>query len=178
MPETRSTSPATSNESVPSDPTVPDATAPSNFAYVDRMDLLEGLPQVCTVPEVRRECRAGTDSYPYLQRALDPLGDTIPVVELDDYVEERATELETRLDPGEARAFAVADVHDGTLVTDDGPARTLVRNADVRVTGSIGVLIRAVENGQISEADADRWLKRWIDEIDYRAPSREFSDYP
>ena len=163
--------------SVPSNPTVLNTTAPSNFAYIDRMDLLEALPRVCTVPAVRRELRAGVDSYPYLQRALDSIGDTIPVVALDDPVDDTATDIAPRLDPGEAQAFAVAEIHDGTLVTDDGPARTLARDTGVAVTGSIGVLIRAVEADRLSAADADRWLKQWIDETDYRAPSRDFSDY-
>jgi predicted nucleic acid-binding protein len=161
----------------PDEPTVLDTTAPSNFAYVGRMGLLEALPRVCTVPAVRSELRAGVESYPYLQRALGALGDGIPVVELDDSVEARTGELAGRLDPGEAQAFAVADVYDGTLVTDDGQARTLARNEAVPVTGSIGVLVRAVEDERISVSDADRWLKQWMDETDYRAPSREFSDY-
>jgi hypothetical protein len=37
--------------------------------------------------------------------------------------------------------------------------------------------VTAVEDGRITEADADRWLKRWVDETDYRAPSREFAEY-
>lgn len=163
--------------SAATDPTVLDTTAPSNFAYIERMDLLQALPRVCTVPEVRTELRAGADSYPYLQRALDRIGDTIPVVELVGQVEERAGELADRLDPGEAQAFAVAEGNDGTLVTDDGPARSLARSHDVTVTGSIGVLVTSVENSRISEGDADRWLEQWIDETDYRAPSRELSDY-
>ena len=162
---------------VPSEPTVLNTTAPSNFAYIDQMELLETLPRVCTVAEVQSELRAGIESHPYLQRALDSLGDTIPVIALDESVDEAARELETRLDPGEAQAFAVADIYDGTLVTDDGPARALARDTDVSVTGSIGVLIRAVDNDQIPEAKADQWLKQWIDETDYRAPSRNFSDY-
>lgn len=163
--------------SVPSNPTVLNTTAPSNFAYIDRMDLLETLPRVCTVPAVRSELRAGVGSYPYLQRALDSVGDMIPIVAVDEPAEDVATLRERRLDPGEAQAFAVADVHDGTLVTDDGPARRLARETGVAVTGSIGVLISAVEDGRLSEADADRWLKRWIDETDYRAPSRDITDY-
>lgn len=162
---------------VPSEPTVLNTTAPSNFAYIDQMELLETLPRVCTVTEVQSELRAGIESYPYLQRALDSLGDAIPVIALDESVDEAARELETRLDPGEAQAFAVADIYDGTLVTDDGPARALARDTDVSVTGSIGVLIRAVDNDQIPEAEADQWLKQWIDETDYRAPSRNLSDY-
>jgi len=163
--------------SVPPDPTVLDTTALSNFAYVDRVDLLETLPRVCTVPEVRAELRAGVASYSHLQHALDHLGDGIPVVEIDESTAEVVRELESRLDPEEAEAFAVAETCDGTLVTDDGPARTLARNADIPVTGSIGVLIRVVEDERIEASTADSWLKQWIDETDYRAPSREFSDY-
>ncbi len=163
--------------SVPSDPTVLNTTAPSNFAYIDRMELLEALPRVCTVPAVQSELRAGVDSYPYLQRALDSIGETISIVELDEIVDGAMITVASRLDPGETQAFAVADIYDGTLVTDDGPARTLARDTGVAVTGSIGVLIRAVEDDRLSEAAADRWLKQWIDETDYRAPSREFADY-
>lgn len=162
---------------VPVEPTVLDTTVPSNFAFTDRMDQLTALPRVCTVPEVRRELRNGIDSYPYLQRALDLLGDTIPVVALDDRVVELIPELEYRLDPGEAQALAVASVHGGTLVSDDGAAREYARSRDVSVTGSIGVLVTAVEDGRIADSEADRWLKQWIDETEYRAPSREFSDY-
>lgn len=162
---------------VPEDPTVLDTTALSNFAYVDRVDLLAGLPRVCSVPEVRDELRDGVDAYPYLQRALDRLGEVIPLVVLAESALEAAAELESVLDPGEAQAFAVANDRGGTLVTDDGHARTLARRRGVSVTGSIGVMVRAVEAGQIAVEDADRWLKRWIDETAFRAPSREFSDY-
>jgi len=32
------------------------------------------------------------------------------------------------LDPGEAQAFALADAHDGRLLTDDGDARSFAKN--------------------------------------------------
>lgn len=170
-------SPATSNEFGPDRTDCLNTTAPSNFAYIDRVDLLETLPRVCTVPEVENELRSGVESHPYLQRALDSLEETILVVELDESTQERASELRARLDAGEAEAFAVADRHDGTLVTDDGPARALARESGVAVTGSIGVLIRSIDEGRISESHADGWLKRWIDETAYRAPSRDLEDY-
>lgn len=161
----------------PTPPTVLNTTAPSNFAYIGRMDLLTALPGVCTVPAVEDELRAGVESYPYLQRALDRLGEEIPVRTLDDSTEALASDLEARLDPGEASAFAVADSQNGTLVTDDGPARKLARDDGVPVTGSIGVLIIAIEADRVSKSDADRWLKQWIDDTEYRAPSRDLSDY-
>lgn len=163
--------------STPEAPSVLDATILSNVAYVDRVDVLEVLPRICTVPEVRRELEAGAEAYPYLERALAELGDAIPVVDPSERVETLAAERETQLDAGEAEAFSVAAVHDGTLMTDDGPARTLARDEDVPVTGSIGVLIRAVEENRVSLETADRWLTVWIDETDYRAPSSELADY-
>jgi predicted nucleic acid-binding protein len=123
------------------------------------------------------ELRAGVNSHPHLQRALDCLGELVPVVGLDKTLTTAVGELTPRLDPGEAQAFAVADGYGGLLVTDDGPARALARENDVSVTGSIGVLVRAVDEGHVSESEADRWLKRWVDETDFRAPSREFSAY-
>jgi len=45
------------------------------------------------------------------------------------------------------------------------------------VTGSIGVLIRAVENDRITEPEAENWLERWVDETNYRAPLRDLSEY-
>lgn len=162
---------------VPTEPTVLDTTVLSNFAYIDRVDLLGELPRVCSVAEVEGELRAGVEAYGHLQSAIDQLGESIPVVDLDHPARELAEDLSGRLDRGEARAFAIAATHDGTFVTDDGPARTLARNRDVPVTGSIGVLVRAVDADRVSAADADRWLTRWIDETAYRAPSRDFSTY-
>lgn len=160
---------------VPADPVVLNTTVPSNFAYVDRMDALERIPRVCTVRAVERELRAGVDAHAHLARALESVSEPIPVVDPD--VEAASGNPDRRLDSGETEAFAVADVHDGTLVTDDGPARAFARDVDVDVTGSIGVLVMAVEDGYVTEAVADQWLKRWVDETAYRAPSREFSDY-
>jgi predicted nucleic acid-binding protein len=64
-------------------PTVLDTTVLSNFGYIDRVDLLEDLPRVCTVPDVKEEIEAGVNSYHYLQNSLDSLNKNIPVVELD-----------------------------------------------------------------------------------------------
>jgi predicted nucleic acid-binding protein len=53
----------------------------------------------------------------------------------------------------------------------------MARDRGVRLTGTIGVLIELVDVGEIDVATADAWLKRLVDETNYRAPSREFTDY-
>jgi predicted nucleic acid-binding protein len=162
---------------VPPRPVVLNATPLSNFAFIDRLDLLAIFAGVCTVPVVEEELVAGSDEYGYLDRALGGLDDTIPVIRISEAVAACEADLRGQIDAGEAQALAAAAVHDGWIVTDDGDARTLADDHDIPYTGSIGVLLRAVESGRIDAATADQWLKRWIDETGFRAPSREFADY-
>jgi predicted nucleic acid-binding protein len=161
----------------PSKATVLDSTVFSNFAQVDHVELLVNLPRIVTVAAVRDELEAGAETHPYLEGAVAVLNEDIPVItpsKSEETVEE--TLLET-LDPGEAQALAVAETTGGTIVTDDGDARSTAKGRSVDVTGSIGLLVRFVENDQLSGEIADRYLKRWIDEAGFRAPARDFDDF-
>lgn len=162
---------------VPARPTVLDATVLSNVAYLNEVPKLQILSRPVAVPAVRAEIKAGIDAYPFLANVATALSDTIPVVNADAEASVLRDELVDRLDHGEAESLAVAELHDGLLVTDDGTARTMARDRGVRLTGTIGVLIELVDVGEIDLATADAWLKRLVDETDYRAPSRELSDY-
>jgi predicted nucleic acid-binding protein len=162
---------------VPDPPAVLDTTVLSNFAYIDRVDLLAALTNICTVPVVREELHAGVDTHPYLQPALDTLDDTIPVVQISETVANREAVVSSHLDPGEAQAFAVADAYNGRLLTDDGDARSFAKEQGVTVTGSVGVLLAAIDADRIDTETADQWLKQWIDEIDYYVPYRNIADY-
>ncbi|MFB6189172.1 MAG: twitching motility protein PilT [Halapricum sp.] len=158
----------------PANATVLDATVLSNFAHVDHVELLVGLPRLVTVAAVRTELEDGTRTHPYLDRAVAVLDDRIPVVTPSPATETLETTLLETLDPGEAQALAVAEATGGTIVTDDGDARTTANQRDVGLTGSIGLLVRFVENGHISAETADGYLKRWIDEAGFRSPARDF----
>lgn len=155
-------------------PTVLNTTVLSNFAQVDHLELLRELPRVVTVVAVQEESREGVETHPYLERALAPLQEDIPVVSLSQRTKSVETELLETLDPGEAQALALAETADGVIVTDDGDARTTAKQRGVSVTGSIGLLVRFVEDGDISAETADLYLKRWIDEAGFRSPSRDF----
>lgn len=41
------------------------------------------------------------------------------------------------------------------------------------MTGSVGLLVRFVEDGALSAATVDEYLKRWIDEAGFRSPARD-----
>lgn len=158
----------------PTNATVLNTTVLSNFAQVDRIELLLDLPRVVTVAAVREEIEAGTDSHSYNEHAVTVLEDEIPVITPSASAEALETKLLESLDPGEAQALAVAEVTDGMLVTDDGDARTTAKRRGVGLTGSIGLLVRFVEDGNITAATADEYLKRWIDEAGFRSPARDF----
>jgi len=129
------------------------------------------------VPVVREELKRGVDGHPYLQAALDALNGEIPVATISDTVTNREAVVSDHLDPGEAQAFALADAHDGRLLTDDGDARAFAKEQGVTVVGSVGVLLASIDAGKISEETADEWLSTWIDEIGYYVPHRSITDY-
>lgn len=158
----------------PATATTLDASVLSNFAHVDRVEMLTELPRCVTVPAVQTEIEAGAETHPYLDRASSVLEETIPVVTPSRSASELEDRLLETLDPGEAQALAVAEATDGMLVTDDGDARTTAKHRAVSVTGSIGLLVRFVEDDRISPTTADDYLGRWIDEAGFRSPARNF----
>lgn len=165
------------DDDVPPTPSVLNTTVLSNFAYIDQVPVVAALPGICTVPVVREELRDGVADHPYLQSALDTLNDGIPVATVSETVANRESVVGAHLDPGEAQAFALADAHDGRLLTDDGDARSFAKEQGVRVVGSVGVLLAAIDAGRVEEATADGWLSTRIDDIGYRVPYRNISDY-
>ena len=166
-----------SDDDIPANPSVLNTTVLSNFAYIDQLWMVTGLSGICAVPVVRKELAHGVDDHPYLQSALNVLADDIPVAKISDTVANREAIVSDHLDPGEAQAFALADAHDGRLLTDDGDARSFAKDQGVTVVGSVGVLLAAIDAGKIDEATADEWLSTWIDEIGYYVPYRTISEY-
>ena len=164
-------------DGIPANPSVLNTTVLSNFAYIDELWVVSGLSGICAVPVVREELKHGVDTHPYLQLALDTLDDEIPIATISDTVSNRVAVVNGHLDPGEAQAFALADAHDGRLLTDDGDARSFAKEQGLSVVGSVGVLLVAIDAGKIDEATADEWLSTWIDDIGYYVPYRTISEY-
>jgi len=155
-------------------PIVLDATVLSNFASTDSVTwLTTTLEDLQTVPAVRTELENGREAgYTYLNHALSVLesGDIGVVETAPEQLQQDYPEIEDRLDPGEAEALVAAHTAGGTLVTDDGTARTLAADYDVALTGSIGLLVRGVVRGELPVETADEWLTAWIEERNYYAP--------
>jgi predicted nucleic acid-binding protein len=162
---------------VPANPSVLNTTILSNFASIDRIDLLASLAGICTVPVAQDELEDGVDDHPFLRPAVNAVEEEIPVASISETVANREAVVRGYLDPGESQAFALADVHDGRLLTDDGDARQFAKEQGVTVVGSVGILLAAIDAEKIDEATANDWLRTWIDEFGYRVPYRNIEDY-
>ena len=154
------------------EPVVLDATVLSNFASSDAVGwLAETVPGLAVVPAVHEELAAGRDhGYAFLEQALDPLGDAIPVLSADDSTTPTAPAIRDRLDTGEAASLRAAINRGGTLATDDLAARRLAAEHDVPVTGSVGLLVVGIQHGELDITTADEWLATWREVRGYYAP--------
>ena len=146
-----------------------DTTLLSNFAQVRRPDLLRaalGL-EAATTPAVLGELRAGESLE--LVPACD--WSWLQVLEPTDDERRTAFELARQLDPGEAECLAVALSRNCRFLSDDFAARRTAELKGLTVSGTLGVLVRLVEAGQLSLAEADESLAQMIDQ-GYRSPVR------
>lgn len=152
-------------------PAVLDTTVLSNFAYTDDLDLLNEVPaRLVTVAAVREELRAGVeDGYEFLAPAIEAIERVPPDSDPD-------TALRNALDRGEAHTLSAAIELDGTIGTDDSVARELAAERGLPVTGSIGLLVQLIVDGQLGIDEADGVLGRWIDEAGYHAPIERMGD--
>lgn len=80
------------------------------------------------MPVVREELERSVTDYPYLQSAFDTLDDEIPVATVSDTTTNKGAVVSDYLDPGETRAFAPVNAHDSHLLTDDGDARSFMKD--------------------------------------------------
>ena len=146
----------------------------SNFALVKSVDLVLRLwPEAaCTTEAVRAEYQRGADA------GLVPAGvwDELPIVELEERESEFSEEFATRIGMGERTCIAVAKQRGGLFVSDDAQARAIAREHRIPVSGTIGLLVRAVRRGLISRDEANTLLTSMI-AAGYRSPAEKLDQW-
>lgn len=100
----------------------------------------------------------------------------LPVLALESDAEKQLyAELFPLLDPGEAACLTAAIAREFVLASDDWAARQVATGRKVRLTGTIGILVRAVRDGHISLGAANGILARMI-ALRYRSPVETLDD--
>jgi predicted nucleic acid-binding protein len=147
------------------DGVVADTSPLLNLALIGRLDLFRSqFDSIIITETVREELLAGEDAQEPLETFID--SDIVGVEQptRDDLVRE----FRSRLDAGESTAIALAIERDASLVLiDERDGRQVARRHELPVTGIIGVLLRAADQGRIdieSELDSLRQVGFWIGE--------------
>jgi predicted nucleic acid-binding protein len=147
-----------------------DAGAFITLAAVDAVDLLTGLDGDVVVPERVADELVDDRSATALANARER--GRIRVVRAESRLGDARSHLgvsgEDRQDPGDVGLLACAlDAEQAVAVTDDKPLRDACKALSIPVSGSIGVLVRAVERGHVEADEAVETLYA-MDEVGAR----------
>jgi predicted nucleic acid-binding protein len=137
-----------------------DNTALTNFALVGRPDLVLALwgPDCATTTAVMDEYQAGIAN-----RGLPAhIWDDLAQLELQPAEEAFAEQLPPQLGSGERTCIAIAVHRQGLFVCDDADARRVARQHGVMLTGTIGILVLNVRQGNLTLAAGNAILTDMI----------------
>ena len=138
---------------------IADTTVISNFAYAHRLDLLRDIGNTCTTTEVMDELQAAKRRG-ILQIAFSDL--FIEILKMDENETDTFIRLSSKFGRGEASCLAIALHRKASILTDDLDARRFAQRGNISVSGSIGILVKAVENGQLSWEQGNHLLHLMI----------------
>lgn len=144
-----------------------DTTVLSNFAHARRPLLIRTAlgENVFTTPVVMAELAQGMDMG-YVPACK---WDWLDVLKPDERIRRMADELRRVVDRGEAESLAAALVRGCVFLSDDFAARELAKHHGVKVSGTLGVLIKLVKLNALPISEADTLLAKMI-EKGYRSP--------
>lgn len=149
---------------------IANTTVISNFASIGQLDLLRRLYGTLYIStEVYQEIQTGLEEGYRFYKGVDQL--VYPLVakgwiRLTSVSEEQELrvfgKMPPRLQPGEASCIAIAQHRDWLFLTDDLAARSHAVDMRIRISGSLGCLVLAVERGLCQQEKANDWLQQMI----------------
>ncbi len=144
-----------------------DNTVLSNFAVVQQPELaLRACPgRACTTEAALAEYLAAPENERFDEDAWRDL----PIIELTDGERQLAEPLPASLGAGERACLAVAIARRGLLASDDLHARRVATRQGAKTTGTVGLLVMAIEADLLSLDQANALLAAMI-AAGYRSP--------
>lgn len=130
---------------------ISDASVLISLASAGHLELLQKLYRSVVIPSVvAREIINPAGALPGVAQVKTALADKwISIAEPKN--SSLVAALSKTLDAGEAHAIALAvETPDSLLLIDESDGRTVARQFGVRVTGTVGVLVRAKRDGHLT----------------------------
>lgn len=162
------------------DPVFFDSTILINFGEIHAFDVLMDLysRRAFIAEEVKQEI---LDKSYRTEEVLKKYMNTgsIKTVTLKEPGEpSRYSKLSQHLDSGEAATIVAASRNNGVMATDDRDARRIARNKEnLKVTGSVGILLRSISQNLKTVQEADRLHETMIQNANYFSPIRSLTTY-
>lgn len=161
---------------------IANTTVISNFASIGQMELLRQLYTILHIStEVFAEVQEGIDEgysfYAGIGLVLHPFSDSgwIHLTSMTGHEELRLFgTIPAHLHPGEASCIAISHSRGWQFLTDDLAARKYARSLGVRVSGTLGCLVLAVERGLCGLNQANVWLAQMI-RHGFRSPALDLA---
>jgi len=138
---------------------IADATVLSNFLIVDGLSILvKAISNLCTTREVFKEIKAG------VERGVIPAANLnqIEILEMTPEEKEIFSRISEKLGRGEASCLAIAMSRGFRILTDDWDARKYAQKLSIPVSGTIGVLVSAVDRDVITKVQGNNLLSKMI----------------
>ncbi|MCA9922518.1 MAG: hypothetical protein KC421_09105 [Anaerolineales bacterium] len=156
----------------------------SNFATIDQLDLLRQLYGRITIPTaVYEEIQVGIEEgYTFcrdIETAVYPFhaDGWIQATNVTGEAEFRAlVELPRKIHQGEAACLVIARQRNWLFLTDDRAARKIATAWGIKLSGTLGCLVLAVEKQHCSLAQANRYLAQMIQQ-GYRSPVNDLTAF-
>ncbi len=158
--------------------TLTNTTVISNFAAVNRLDLLRSLlGRLYISTEVYEEILNGLEEgyifYEGIDELIFPFADDgwIELVSLAGEEElRRFGQIPKRLHRGKASCLAIARERKWAFLTDDKLARRMARKWNIEVSGTLGILVRAMEMSLLAVEEANVLLRQMTEHANYHSP--------
>jgi len=159
---------------------VVNATVLSNLARVDRIRILKELFGRIVVPmQVYEEILRGIEAGYTFLKTVDEVAEKEDWINLEPLRGKREGKLFKGLleavGYGEAAGIAIAKERDLLFSSDDKIARKTAKEHGVEVSGTLGILQIAIEEGKLSTEEADEVLQGMI-QGGYRSPIQSMKE--
>lgn len=153
-------------------PVLLDNTVLTNFAFVERPDLVFTLwSQVSSTPEVLAEYAAGV----HVRNLPARIWQGLQRAEMTPAERTFAQGLRRRLGAGERPCIAVAFFRKGLLGSDDGDARREAQAIGVPTTGTLGILLLNIREERLALEEGNRLLTQLV-QWGFRSPVEKLDD--
>lgn len=154
----------------------------SNFASIQKLDILQKLYNTLYISvevygEIQQGLEEGYQFYAPLEKQIYPFFETgwIKLTNMIDEQEFRfLNELPKRLHLGEASSLAIAYHRNWLFLTDDMAARKEAIKRNIRLSGTLGCLVLAIERKVCTLGEANSWLNQMIEQ-DYKSPLNDLT---